>query len=189
MSRREFSDLHCGANAIIVVVPPATADLVPDNGINIVWLQSGGGMQTGLEVVWASSLPTKEGRLFEMYMTVYAARLLEDWARYFLAEVGAYHDISTFSVNHSAGLILGENTPRRKKSNLPIFDSNVIASGIWSRDDEAVNDEKVEAIHYRWRLSAFSSVETPYWILTGSELRIAAAVSKLLIGDLTQLII
>jgi hypothetical protein len=31
ISRSEFSDLVCGANAIIVVVPPATADLVPDN--------------------------------------------------------------------------------------------------------------------------------------------------------------
>ena len=74
MSRRDVSDLDWGAKATMVVVPPATADLVPVEESTPVD-QKWNGFHTCLEIVGASALTAKQGRLLEMDMTIYATWL------------------------------------------------------------------------------------------------------------------
>jgi len=51
MSRREVSDLDCGAKATMVVVPPATADLVPYLKLSTVYSMEVVPVCTSFEVI------------------------------------------------------------------------------------------------------------------------------------------
>ena len=60
----------------MVVVPPATADLVPYLKLSTVYSMEVVPVCTSFEVIRASPLTTKQCRLFEVDMTVYAPWLI-----------------------------------------------------------------------------------------------------------------
>lgn len=72
-----------------------------------------------------------------------------------------YHDIATICINHPSCLVFREETRWCKKNDLPVLDCDIIIGGIRSCHDDAIDDEKVKAIHCRLRMSAVSNVETP----------------------------
>ena len=59
----------------------------------------------------------------------------------------SYHDISALGIDHLLCTILPQHAGRGQQRDLTIFDSNVVAGSIRGGYHEAIDDEKVKAVH------------------------------------------